>query len=117
MAFVVCEPCIKCRYTECVSVCPVACFHVGETMLVIDPVECIDCGVCVDECPARAIYCDEEVPEKWHEYIALNEEYARKWPLIEDTLEPLPTAEEYQQIQQKREYFSEEPGDPRCAGT
>ncbi len=110
MAFVVCEPCIKCKYTECVSVCPVACFHEGETMLVIDPKECIDCGVCVDECPVRAIYCDEEVPEKWRDYIALNVEYAAQWPLIEDSLEPLPSAEEFQSVEHKREHFNPNPG-------
>ena len=110
MTFVVCEPCIKCKYTECVSVCPVNCFHEGENMLVIAPDECIDCGVCVDECPVRAIYTDEEVPEKWREYIALNAEYAKKWPVIRDSQEPLPTAEEYEGIEHKRAFFSPEPG-------
>lgn len=110
MAFVVCEPCIKCKYTECVSVCPVTCFHEGETMLVIDPEECIDCGVCVDECPTRAIYCDEETPEKWRDYIALNAKYAKQWPLIRDSQEPLPTAEAFREIENKREHFSPEAG-------
>jgi len=79
-------------------------------MLVIDPRECIDCGVCVDECPTRAIYCDEEVPEKWQDYIALNAEYAGKWPLIEDSKEPLPTAEALQKVEHKRDQFSPNPG-------
>ncbi len=109
MAFVVCEPCIKCKYTECVSVCPVACFHEGETMLVIDPKECIDCGVCVDECPAHAIYCDEEVPDKWREFVALNEEYAAKWPLIEDSKAPMPEADDFCNVSDKRKYFSPNP--------
>ncbi len=109
MPFVVCEPCIKCKYTECVSVCPVACFHEGENMLVIDPDECIDCGVCVDECPAHAIYSDEEVPEKWREFIALNAEYAKKWPSIVDSQEPLPNADESQNELGKRGQFSPRP--------
>ncbi len=111
MTFVVCEPCIKCKYTECVSVCPVNCFHEGESMLVIDPQECIDCGVCVEECPVRAIYTDEEVPEKWHEYLALNAEFAKKWPIIRDSRDPLPTAEAFREIDEKRQYFSPNPGD------
>lgn len=116
MAFVVCEPCIKCRYTECVSVCPVACFHEGENMLVIDPVECIDCGVCVEECPVRAIYCDEEVPDKWREYIALNKEYAGKWPVIRDGRDPLPTAEQYRDQANKTTLFSPRPGGSESCG-
>ena len=78
MAFVVTEPCIKCKYTDCVDVCPVACFHEGENMLVIDPEECIDCGVCVDECPVTAIFSEDEVPEKWNSFIELNKKYAAK---------------------------------------
>lgn len=110
MAFVICEPCIKCKYTECVSVCPVACFHEGENMLVIDPKECIDCGVCVDECPVHAIYCDEEVPDKWKDFVELNAEYSTKWPLIEDSQEPLPNADASQHELGKREFFSANPG-------
>lgn len=112
MTFVVCEPCIKCKYTECVSVCPVNCFHEGATMLVIDPNECIDCGVCVEECPVRAIYCDEEVPEKWREYIDLNREYASRWPVIRDSHDPLPTAEAFEKVEHKREHFSPDPAPP-----
>lgn len=110
MAFVVCEPCIKCKYTECVTVCPVDCFHEGENMLVIDPVECIDCGVCVEECPVRAIYCDEEVPEKWQDFIALNAAYAPKWPVLRDGKGPLPSAEEWSTVTDKRQEFIPRPG-------
>ena len=109
MTFVVCEPCIKCKYTECVSVCPVNCFHEGETMLVIAPKECIDCGVCVDECPVRAIYTDEEVPQKWEDYIALNAHYAMVWPLIRDSRDPLPSAETFREIEDKKQYFTPNP--------
>lgn len=111
MAFVVCEPCIKCKYTDCVDVCPVACFHEGENMLVIDPDECIDCGVCVDECPVTAIYSEDEVPEKWESYITLNSEYAAEWPLIEEGHEPLDTADEFKDVEDKKSEFSPEPGE------
>jgi ferredoxin len=106
MAFVVTEPCIKCKYTDCVDVCPVACFHEGETMLVIDPDECIDCGVCVDECPVTAIYSEDEVPDKWKEYIELNANYAKDWPSIEEGKDPLPSAEEFKEVESKRSHFS-----------
>lgn len=111
MAFIVTEPCIKCKYTDCVDVCPVACFHEGETMLAIDPDECIDCGVCVDECPVTAIFSEDEVPEKWHEYIELNAKYAAEWPVIESGKDPLDTADEYKNISEKREFFSPTPGE------
>lgn len=111
MAFIVCEPCIKCKYTECVNVCPVACFREGENMLVIDPDECIDCGVCVDECPVHAIFSEDEVPEKWKEYIALNAQYAKQWPIIDESREPLETAEAYKDVENKRELFSPNPGE------
>jgi ferredoxin len=109
MAFVVCEPCIKCKYTDCVAVCPVACFHEGENMLVIDPEVCIDCGVCVDECPAHAIYLEDEVPAPWKEYTALNAEYAKQWPVLEDSKPPLPTAKEFKGVKAKRDQFSPNP--------
>ena len=79
MTYVVLEECIKCKYMDCVDVCPVECFHEGENMLVIDPDGCIDCGVCEPECPAEAILPDTMVAEKW---IRLNEDYSQKWPLI-----------------------------------
>ena len=106
MAFIVTEPCIKCKYTDCVDVCPVACFHEGATMLAIDPDECIDCGVCVDECPVNAIFSEDEVPEKWHEYIELNAKFAKAWPVIEEGKDPLSTAEEFKEVKEKRALFS-----------
>ncbi len=110
MPFVVCEPCIKCKYTECVTVCPVDCFREGENMLVIDPDECIECGMCAEECPVTAIYSDDEVPDKWQEYIALNADYAKKWPVIKDGQDPLPTAETAKEETDKRDAFSPNPG-------
>ncbi len=69
---VVCAPCQECKYTDCVTVCPMDCFYQDEAMLYIDPLECIDCGACIPECPVNAICTDNEVPAKWHEYIQLN---------------------------------------------
>lgn len=109
MAFVVCEPCIKCKYTDCVSVCPVACFKEGANMLVIDPEECIDCGVCVDECPVTAIFPEEEVPEKWENFIALNARLAGEWPAIEENKEPMDTADEFKDVAGKLDQLDESP--------
>ena len=89
MAYVVTEPCIKCKYTDCVEVCPVDCFHEDEQMLVIDPDECIDCAACIPTCPVDAIFWDEEVPEKWNDYIRLNAEKATELPVIDQKKEPL----------------------------
>jgi len=72
MPFVVCEPCRGCKYTDCVTVCPMDCFYHDEMMLYIDADECIDCGACVPECPVEAIYFDQNLPEKWIEYVELN---------------------------------------------
>ena len=82
MAHVVTEPCILCKYTDCVDVCPVDCFREGPNFLVIDPDECIDCAVCIPECPTNAIMAEEDVPEDQQEFIALNAELARVWPSI-----------------------------------
>ena len=77
MTYVVTESCIKCKYTDCVDVCPVDCFHEGPNMLVIDPEECIDCTLCVAECPVEAIFAEDDVPAEQREFIALNAELAR----------------------------------------
>jgi ferredoxin len=91
MTYAVTENCIGCKYTDCVDVCPVDCFYEGENMLVIDPVGCIDCGVCEPECPADAIIPDTD-PEaaKW---VELNTKYAALWPVILSTKDPLPDAD------------------------
>ena len=84
MAYVVTETCIKCKYTDCVDVCPVDCFREGPNMLVIDPDECIDCTLCVPECPVEAIFAEDDVPDTQQAFIALNAELAAQWkPLIE----------------------------------
>ncbi len=89
MAFVVTEPCFGCKYTNCVVVCPCDCFREGEQMLYIDPDECIDCGACASECPVSAIYPDDDVPEAWTDFVALNREMAATCPPIVDRKEPL----------------------------
>lgn len=82
MTYVVTEPCIRCKYTDCVDICPVDCFHEGPNFLAIDPDECIDCGLCVAECPVGAILAEDDVPESQTHFIALNAELAREWPVI-----------------------------------
>ena len=82
MTYVVADNCIRCKYTDCVEVCPVDCFREGENFLVIDPDECIDCALCVPECPANAIFADDEVPADQRRYIALNAELAKVWKPI-----------------------------------
>ncbi len=108
MTYVVIENCIKCKYTDCVEVCPVVCFYEGENMLVIHPDECIDCGVCEPECPAEAIKPDTEPDlEKW---LALNAEYARVWPNITIKRDAPPEAKEFDGRAGKLALFSKEPG-------
>lgn len=95
MAYVVTEPCVKCKYTNCAAVCPVDAFREGENFLVIDPDECIDCDACVSECPVEAIYPDDEVPQEWEHYIELNQRLAEKWSdrVINETKDALPDAD------------------------
>ena len=109
MTYIVTESCIKCKYTDCVEVCPVDCFYEGENMLVIHPDECIDCGVCEPECPAEAILADtDQGAETWLE---LNSEFAAKWPNIIQQSEALANAEEYEGMENKFDkYFSSKPG-------
>jgi ferredoxin len=95
MTYVVTENCIKCKYTDCVDVCPVDCFKEGPNFLIIDPDECIDCAVCVPECPAGAIFAEEDLPEDQRKFIAINAELSQTWPTITRKKEPLPDAEEW----------------------
>jgi ferredoxin len=110
MTFIVNENCIKCKYGDCIEVCPVDCFYEGENMLVIHPDECIDCGVCVPECPVEAIEADTEPEaEKW---IEINRKYAEIWPNITHKCDPDPQAEEFKDKPNKfEEFFSPEPGE------
>ncbi|HES77210.1 MAG TPA: ferredoxin family protein, partial [bacterium] len=95
MAFVVTDNCIQCKYTDCVEVCPVDCFHEGPNFLVIDPDECIDCALCVPECPAQAIFAEDDLPASELKFIQLNSDLAQKWPVITHKKDPLPEAAEW----------------------
>ena len=109
MTFVVLDACIKCKYTDCVEVCPVDCFYEGENMLVIHPDECIDCGVCEPECPIGAIIPD--IDDRAAKFLELNREYSAKWPNI-TRMKPAPAdAKNYENESGKLEkYFSSKPG-------
>jgi ferredoxin len=103
MTHVVTESCIKCKYTDCVDVCPVDCFKEGPNMLVIDPDECIDCAVCIPECPVNAIYAEEDLPAGQEAFTALNAELAKVWPVLADKKDPLPDADEWKDVKDKRD--------------
>jgi ferredoxin len=95
MTHVVLESCIRCKYTDCVDVCPVDCFREGPNFLTIDPDECIDCAVCIPECPVNAIVPEEDVPGNQQHMIKLNAELATGWPAITRRKPALPDADEW----------------------
>ncbi len=104
MAFAVTEACIRCKYTDCVAVCPVDCFYEGDTMLVINPDECIDCGVCEPECPAEAIVSDSvEGAAMW---VELNGRLASQWPNITERLAPPEDADAWKGVPNKLEFLA-----------
>jgi len=102
MTHVVTEACIRCKYTDCVAVCPVDCFHEGPNFLVIDPAVCIDCGVCIPECPVEAIVEEKDLPPAQAEYLVLNAELSLKWPVIAQSQSPLPDADDWANRTDKR---------------
>lgn len=102
MTYVVTEACVKCKYTDCVDVCPVDCFHEGPNFLVIDPEECIDCTLCVAECPVEAIYAEDDVPDDQQAFIAINAELAAQWKVIIERKDALPDADEWAKVKDKR---------------
>lgn len=102
MTYVVTETCIKCKYTDCVDVCPVDCFREGPNMLVIDPDECIDCTLCVAECPVEAIFAEDDVPEDQRDYIPLNAELAKAWGPITEKKDAPPDADDWKDVKEKR---------------
>src|SRR5712671_815260 len=101
MPFVVIENCIRCKYTDCVEVCPVDCFHEGPNFLVIDPDECIDCTLCEPECPVEAIFSEEEIPTGQGEFAKLNAELAKKWPVISEKKDAPADAKQWEGVKDK----------------
>ena len=101
MTHVVTEACIKCKYTDCVDVCPVDCFREGPNFLVIDPDECIDCAVCIPECPVTAILPEEDVPGNQQKFIQINADLAKSWPSITKRKDPLPDADTWKDTTDK----------------
>jgi ferredoxin len=102
MTYVVTESCVKCKYTDCVDVCPVDCFREGPNMLVIDPQECIDCTLCVPECPVEAIFAEDDVPPEQRDWIALNADLSKTWkPIVERKPAPV-DADEWAKVKEKK---------------
>ena len=107
MTHVVTESCIKFKYTDCVSVCPVDCFKVGPNFLVIDPDECIDCAVCIPECPVNAIYAEDDLPPGQEEFLNINRELAKLWPVITTKIASLSDADQWATVKDKRHLLDE----------
>ena len=105
MTFVVIENCIKCKYTDCVEVCPVDCFHEGPNMLIIDPDECIACTLCEPECPVDAIVSEDDVPTGMEEFIKLNAELAKNWPTISEMKDAPADADDWKEVTGKRKHL------------
>ena len=105
MTYLVLDKCIKCKYTDCVEVCPVDCFHEGPNMLVINPDECIDCGLCVPECPVNAIIPEDELNTNDHAMLDLNRELSNKWEVITIRKEPPDDADKWSDVEGKLKYL------------
>jgi len=106
MAFVVLDDCIRCRYTDCVEICPVEdCFHEGPNMLVIDPNTCIECAECGPLCPVGAIMDSRDVDQNRLQFLEINAKYAQLWPAINHRTAPLPDADKWANVVDKYEYF------------
>ncbi|MEE8395772.1 MAG: ferredoxin family protein [bacterium] len=103
MTYIVTAYCDGCKYTDCVEVCPVEAFHEGPTMLYINPETCIDCDVCVAQCPVEAIYPEDQLPEKWAEYTAINAQQCETLPTISVKTDQLPTARTLDEIKAAEE--------------
>jgi ferredoxin len=107
MTFIVTESCIKCKYTDCVEVCPVDCFHEGPNMLVIDPEECIDCTLCEPECPVEAIVSEDDVPDGQEDFLEINARLSQQWPVIAQAKPAPDDADDWQEVKEKRHLLEE----------
>ena len=105
MTYVVTESCIRCKYTDCVDVCPVDCFREGPNFLVIDPDECIDCTLCVAECPAEAIFAEDDVPADQQHCTSLNAELSKVWKPIVERKDPPADADDWLNVKGKLQYL------------
>ena len=105
MTFVVTESCIKCKYTDCVEVCPVDCFHEGPNFLVIDPEECIDCTLCEPECPVEAILSEDDVADDQRHFLQLNAELSKQWPVLTEKKDAPEDADEWAKVKDKLNYL------------
>lgn len=105
MTFVVNDKCIRCKYTDCVEVCPVDCFYEGPNMLVINPDECIDCALCEPECPVDAIVSEDDLGEADKHWLELNAELAKKWPNITERKDPPADADQWKGVENKEQYL------------
>jgi len=105
MAYVVTEPCIRCKYTDCVDVCPVDCFYEAPEFLVIHPDECIDCGLCEPECPVDAIMHEDELPDSQLVFVKINEQLAEQLPVITQKKPAPADADQWRDIKDKRKYI------------
>jgi ferredoxin len=118
MTFVITEKCIKCKYTDCVEVCPVDCFYEGPNFLVINPDECIDCALCEPECPVNAIYSEDDMPEKYHDYLDLNAKFSKKWPNINVRKDAPLDADDWKDVEDKGNLLEDYPeNSPEVAKT
>ena len=105
MTFVVTESCIKCKFTDCVEVCPVDCFHEGPNMLVIDPDECIDCTLCEPECPVEAIKSEDDLGDDEQQFLELNAELAKDWPVISELKDAPDDADDWRDVKDKLQHL------------
>ena len=105
MTFIVTESCIKCKYTDCVDVCPVDCFYEGPNFLVIHPDECIDCTLCEPECPVEAIVSEDDLPDDQQQFLEINRELSEIWPVISEKKPAPADADEWAEVKDKLQYL------------